>query len=119
MDTKLKRLQAIQAEEAVIYEAEMEKKKIEIEFKMHKRVRRLKAEAALAERKAELMQEYNSDDLSSSNDENGSCRSTQLTNREQTELWAKSCTISDNQALGNVGSPERFEKHPSKTFKNT
>ena len=124
MDAELKRLQAIQAEEAAIYEAEMEKKKIEIEFKMRERVRKLKAEAALAERKAELMQEYDSDDLSSSNDENGSCRSpqpptTQLTNREQTKLWAKSCTISDNQALGDVGPPERFENHPSKTFKNT
>ena len=79
----------------------MEKKKIEIEFKMHEMARKLKAEAALAERKAELMQEYDRDDLSSLNDEKWSCRSPQpptkqLTNREQTELWAKSCTISDN-----------------------
>ena len=101
----------------------MEKKKIEIEFKMRERVRKLKAEAALAERKAELMQEYDSDDLFSSNDKNGSCRSPQpptkqLTNREQTELWVKSCTISDNQALGDVGLRERFENYPSKTFKN-
>ena len=63
---------ATQAEEAAILEAEMEK--IEIEFQTREKVRKLKAEAALAERKAELMQEYDSDDMSSSNDENGSDR---------------------------------------------
>ena len=74
MDAELKRLAATQAEEAAIFEAEMEKKKIEIEFQTREKVRKLKAEAALAERKAELMQEYDSDDMSSSNDENGSDR---------------------------------------------
>jgi hypothetical protein len=68
MAAELKILAATQAEEAAILEAEMEE--IEIEFQTREKVRKLKAEAALAERKAELMQEYDSDDMSSSNDEN-------------------------------------------------
>jgi hypothetical protein len=124
MDAELKRLAATQAEEAAIFEAEMEKKKIEIEFQTREKVRKLKAEAALAERKAELMQEYDSDDMSSSNDENGSDRLppppiTQLIKGEQTELWVKSCSsqTADNQAFENLESPERVNK-PKKYFEN-
>ncbi|CAB4008456.1 Hypothetical predicted protein [Paramuricea clavata] len=126
MDAELKRLAATQAEEAAIFEAEMEKKKIEIEFQTREKVRKLKAEAALAERKAELMQEYDSDDMSSSNDENGSDRLppppiTQLIKGEQTELWVKSCSsqTADNQALDNLESPERVNNQPKKYFENT
>ena len=126
MDAELKRLAATQAEEAAIFEAEMEKKKIEIEFQTREKVRKLKAEAALAERKAELMQEYDSDDMSSSNDENGSDRLppppiTQLIKGEQTELWVKSCSsqTADNQALDNLESVERVNNQPKKYFENT
>ena len=119
MDAELKRLAATQAEEAAIFEAEMEKKKIEIEFQTLEKVRKLKAEAALAERKAELMQEYDSDDMSSSNDENYTI--TQLIKGEQTELWVKSCSsqTADNQALDNLESPERVNNQPEKYFENT
>jgi hypothetical protein len=126
IDAELKRLAATQAEEAAIFEAEMEKKKIEIEFQTREKVRKLKAEAALAERKAELMQEYDSDDMSSSNDENGSDRFpplpiTQLIKGEQTELWVKPCSsqTADNQALDNLESPERVNNQPKKYFENT
>jgi hypothetical protein len=126
IDAELKRLAATQAEEAAIFEAEMEKKKIEIEFQTREKVRKLKAEAALAERKAELMQEYDSDDMSSSNDENGSDRFppppiTQLIKGEQTELWVKSCSnqTADNQALDNLESPERVNNQTKKYFENT
>ena len=114
MNAELKRLAATQAEEDAIFESEMEKKKIEIEFQTREKVKKLKAEAALAERKAELIQEYDSDDMSSSNDENGSDRLppppiTQLIKGEQTDLWVKSCSsqTADNQALDNLESPER------------
>jgi hypothetical protein len=125
MAAELKILAATQAEEAAILEAEMEE--IEIEFQTREKVRKLKAEAALAERKAELMQEYDSDDMSSSNDENGSDRLpppppiTQLIKGEQTELLVKSCSsqTADNQALDNLESPERVNKQPKKYFENT
>ena len=43
IDAELKRLAAIQAEEPAILEAEMERKKMEIEFKMHEKIRQRKA----------------------------------------------------------------------------
>ena len=97
MEAELKRLAAVQ--ENAMYESDFEKKRMEIDFKIRERVRKLKAEAAFAEQKAELIQDDDSDDLLSSNSENGSGsgnrgppgRSTELTKIEQTELWAKSC----------------------------
>ena len=73
-----------------------------------------------------MMQEYDSDDMSSSNDENGSDRFppppiTQLIKGEQTELWVKSCSsqAADNQALDNLESPERVNNQPKKYFEDT
>ncbi|XP_028416298.1 uncharacterized protein LOC114540222 [Dendronephthya gigantea] len=88
-------------------------KRLRIEFKIREKVRKLKAEAALAERKAELIQDDDSDDLSSPNGENKSSisnkslpvKNTQLTKIEQTELWAKSCpsvTSNDRAAFKNL-----------------
>ena len=65
------------------------------------------------------MQEYSSDDLSSSNDENESCKlpetpAQQLTKDEQTRLWAKTCSSAthDNQA-----SDDTKRGRPSKSLK--
>jgi hypothetical protein len=72
------------------------------------------------------MQQYDSDDMSISNDENGwdrlpPPRITQLIKGEQTELWVKSCSsqTNDNQVLGNLESPERVNNQSKKYLENT